>query len=293
MSKARDLANAGTALTSVSATELGYLDGVTSAVQTQINAKQAVVSGVDSTEIGYLDGVTSAIQTQLNSKIGQSTAINPTIVDAKGDIIAATGADAVARLGVGANDTVLTADSAQATGLKWATPAAGGMTLISTTTLTGTSITISSIPATYNHLQLVITGFQPPLNHYQAIDFYTGSSSSVGGYDLFQLDSIIGSSGSVTVTGGSGKYYTTRTATPGWNSTNNGTSHSIINIYDYARTGVMHVINSTTSYTDGNNVKRTSWNFANSNNTGAVNAINISTGLGGSFTGTAYLYGVK
>ena len=41
MSKARDLANAGTALTTVSATELGYLDGVTSAVQTQIDAKAA------------------------------------------------------------------------------------------------------------------------------------------------------------------------------------------------------------------------------------------------------------
>jgi hypothetical protein len=68
MTKARDLANAGTALTSVSSTELAYLDGVTSAVQTQLNAKQAVVSGVDSTEIGYLDGVTSAIQTQLNAR---------------------------------------------------------------------------------------------------------------------------------------------------------------------------------------------------------------------------------
>jgi trimeric autotransporter adhesin len=41
MSKARDLANAGTALTTVSATELGYLDGVTSAVQTQIDTKAA------------------------------------------------------------------------------------------------------------------------------------------------------------------------------------------------------------------------------------------------------------
>ena len=39
MTKARDLANAGTALTTVSATELGYLDGVTSAVQTQIDTK--------------------------------------------------------------------------------------------------------------------------------------------------------------------------------------------------------------------------------------------------------------
>jgi hypothetical protein len=40
MSKARDLANAGTALTTVSATELGYLDGVTSAVQTQVDGKE-------------------------------------------------------------------------------------------------------------------------------------------------------------------------------------------------------------------------------------------------------------
>ena len=41
MSKARDLANASTALNAVSPTELGYLDGVTSAVQTQIDAKLA------------------------------------------------------------------------------------------------------------------------------------------------------------------------------------------------------------------------------------------------------------
>jgi hypothetical protein len=52
--------------------------------------------------------------------ITQATAINPTIVDAKGDIIAATAADTVARLAVGANNTVLTADSSTATGLKWA-----------------------------------------------------------------------------------------------------------------------------------------------------------------------------
>lgn len=69
MTKARDLASAAPVPSNVSATELGYLDGVTSAVQTQINAKQAVVSGVDNTEIGYLDGVTSGIQTQINSKI--------------------------------------------------------------------------------------------------------------------------------------------------------------------------------------------------------------------------------
>jgi hypothetical protein len=74
MTKARDLANAGTALSAVSATELAYLDGVTSAVQTQLNAKQAIVSGVDDTEIGYLNGVTSAIQTQMDTKLASATA---------------------------------------------------------------------------------------------------------------------------------------------------------------------------------------------------------------------------
>jgi len=45
MSKARDIARAGTALSSVDATELGYLDGVTSSVQTQLNAKALAASG--------------------------------------------------------------------------------------------------------------------------------------------------------------------------------------------------------------------------------------------------------
>jgi hypothetical protein len=43
MSKARDLANAGTALGAVTATELGYVDGVTSAIQTQIDTKEATL----------------------------------------------------------------------------------------------------------------------------------------------------------------------------------------------------------------------------------------------------------
>jgi hypothetical protein len=88
--------------------------------------------------------------------INGTAAIQSTIVDAKGDIIAATGADAVSRLAVGANDTVLTADSTEATGMKWATPAAGGgMTLISTANPSGaTTISFTSIPTTYKQLYL-------------------------------------------------------------------------------------------------------------------------------------------
>jgi len=56
------------------ATELNYVDGVTSAIQTQLDAKGTVSSLADlsvtatATEINYLDGVTSAVQTQLDAK---------------------------------------------------------------------------------------------------------------------------------------------------------------------------------------------------------------------------------
>ena len=152
MTKARDIASAIPAPSTVSSAELGFLDGVTSAIQTQIDGKQAINANVSTTELGYLDGVTSAIQTQLDAKTAKST------LTTKGDVYAATAASTPARLGVGANDTVLTADSAEATGLKWATPSSGGMTLLSTTTLSGVTTTISSISSAYTNLQIYIYG---------------------------------------------------------------------------------------------------------------------------------------
>ena len=84
------------AVSSVTDTELGYVSGVSSAIQTQIDSKQATLTGgattitssnltasralqsngsgkvevsdVTTTELGYLDGVSSAIQTQLDAK---------------------------------------------------------------------------------------------------------------------------------------------------------------------------------------------------------------------------------
>ena len=50
-----------------------------------------------------------------------TNAIQNAIVDAKGDLIGATAADTPARLAVGANDTMLIADSTAATGLAWKT----------------------------------------------------------------------------------------------------------------------------------------------------------------------------
>ena len=98
------------AVSPVTATELGYLDGVTSSVQNQLNGKQATITGgastiasanltasrvlvsdgsgkvvvspVTATELGYLDGVTSSVQTQLNGKQATITGGASTIASA-------------------------------------------------------------------------------------------------------------------------------------------------------------------------------------------------------------------
>lgn len=96
--------------------------------------------------------IDSTLKTQIDAQIPDS------LLTTKGDLIAATGASTPARLAVGTNGQVLTADSAEASGVKWATSASGSMTLISTTALSGATVTLSSIPSTYKHLQLVIYG---------------------------------------------------------------------------------------------------------------------------------------
>lgn len=101
-------------------TEVGYLSGTTSNIQTQLNGKigsvtgaittvvtldltasralvsnpsgKLAISGTTSTEIGYVSGVTSAIQTQINSRIADTgdtmtgALINTTTIEAQGGV---------------------------------------------------------------------------------------------------------------------------------------------------------------------------------------------------------------
>ena len=98
----------------------------------------------------------SSIDTTLKAQIDAQ--IPDALLTTKGDIIAATAASTPARLAVGTDGQVLTADAASASGVKWATSASGSMTLLSTTTLSGATTTISGISQSYNSLYMVIYG---------------------------------------------------------------------------------------------------------------------------------------
>lgn len=69
---------------------------------------------------GYSFGAT---ETVTNSKLHQLVESAVISVGAKGTFLAGDSSGALTELAVGANDQVLTADSAQALGVKWATPA--------------------------------------------------------------------------------------------------------------------------------------------------------------------------
>lgn len=78
---------------------------------------------------GDIEGVTAGVGISGGGTSGTVTITNSmaTAIDAKGDLIVGTGADTFSRLAVGAtNGHILTVDSAEATGMKWAAAAGGG-----------------------------------------------------------------------------------------------------------------------------------------------------------------------
>jgi hypothetical protein len=151
-------------------------------------------STVSATELGYLDGVTSAIQTQLDAKTAKST------LTTTGDIYYASGANTPARLGIGSTGNVLTVASGVPS---WAAPAtpAGGYTLINTggTTLSGATTTISSIPTTYRMLKIVTVNFGVNAAGYAGIEA-NGSASLFYGKEHVSIAA--GAFGTQVVNGG-------------------------------------------------------------------------------------------
>jgi len=244
------------------------------------NLADNALTTVSPTELGYVDGVTSSIQTQLDDKTAKST------LTTKGDVYAATAASTPARLAVGANGTVLTAASGQATGLEWATPAAGGMTLISTTTLTGASITLSSIPSTYNHLQLVILNYKPA-NDNSYFCFSINGDMAANRHLSSRTDA--------DMSGTSATAFDNTNFITGKNDNSVAQGIQIINLFDYTNVvtwkfGFSYgVFNNATTTTSANVFARP----LIYNQTNAISSLLLFPESGNFTSGTALLYGVK
>jgi hypothetical protein len=118
-------------------------------------------TATDGTTITLIDATLAGdiIEVFANDLVPLTDAISKGQYNAKGALLSASAASTPGVLTVGTNNQVLTADSTTSTGLKWATPAAaGGMTLLSTTTLSGATTTISSISQDYKYLMAYILG---------------------------------------------------------------------------------------------------------------------------------------
>jgi hypothetical protein len=243
-------------------------------------------SAIDTSLVDLKGGTTGQVLSKAsNTDMDFSwTAADPLVVlDAKGDLITATAADTPARLAVGTNNHVLTADSTTSTGLKWAAVVSGGMTLLTSGTLSGASVLLSSISGSYKDLMLVIRNFRPATDNRGCIVRFNDDSNANRHYYATSTSADAASFNQTNVYIISG--------------TDNGATQGlgIMRLYDYANTTTWKM-GETCSIT---NDKTTSTNFemrryfVGYNQTSAISSLRLAPEDGNFTSGDYYLYGVN
>jgi hypothetical protein len=91
-------------------------------------------------------------------------AIQKSLVTTKGDIVTATASATPARLGIGSNNQVLTADSTTATGLRWASQTRTGWTFLTSGSVTSGSTLVISGLSSYNRIMIGLAAAVPTNN---------------------------------------------------------------------------------------------------------------------------------
>ena len=248
------------------------------------------------TSAGDIEGVTAGTGISGGGTSGTVTITNSmaTAIDAKGDLVAGTGADAFSRLAVGANNTVLTADSTAATGLKWATPVAAGKsyTLINT----GGSAISGAITYTYSGLSgydsylVQVIGASSTQGNLQIYLTFNGDTAANYGVTGFRVEN--NSTWSADVVNPLGSLTNGRLAFGTASGNQTSTVSGGCTILGANTSGAYKIVN----VVGGGN-----WTSGNGNalyvyngfwkNTATISSISVSTEAGTLDAGTLYIYG--
>ncbi len=218
--------------------------------------------------------------------------IQPTIFDAKADILTATAADTPARLAVGSNNQVLTADSSTATGLKWATPAGSQSTwtLLNSggTNLTGaTTVTVSGISGVDKVMVFVEEASSANAGATISVRFNSDTASNYypfGGYD----ESTANEYNQVGLFGGAQDRFTLGRMETDPSGKVNGAAF----VQNAAATSGVKIVNfmGASGNFAGGNAQRNYFGWGYYNSTSTISSISIVSNTGNLDGGKVYVY---
>ena len=212
-----------------------------------------------------------------------ATPTDQTPLTTKGDVFTFSTVDA--RLGVGANGTVLTADSAETTGLKWATPAAGGgLTLLETLALSGSSTTSATISGSYVNLLLVVKNLYGSAQSQFDVRFNGDTGNN---YYQRRFRNV---NGTVSATTAAAASRFTDFLTFDTSSTAYNTANAVFRVFRYTDTDITYIETTGTSLETDYRSMTGQFLYDNS---AAITSVTFLTSAGTFSGGTVYIYGEK